>query len=335
MSDAKKSLNLKTSIAEPTMIFAIFMVVIVLMLIIPVPAFMLDLMMSLSLLSGILIILTVAYLKTAVEFSIFPTLLLVTTLFRLAVNVSSTRLILSQGVQFEGKMVRAFGDFVVGTKDASGMVIGIIIFAILTIVQFIVITRGATRVSEVAARFSLDSMPNKYMAIDMDLQNGIIDEQEGIRRRQELQEESSFFGNMDGASKFVQGDVIVGIIVTFINIIGGFTIGMLIRNEDFGVAVQNYVSLSIGDGLVAQIPSLLISTATGLIVTKSQSKDALGTAVWKQVSNQFKVFYIAGGTLGVMALLPGFPHIILALLSGGMIAAGYFLGREQKKTNCC
>ena len=182
MSDVKKNsgsnllLNLLKAGKDPSMIFAVFLVVVVLMLIIPIPTFMLDLLMGLSILSGVLIILTVAYLKNAVDFSIFPTVLLVTTVFRLAVNVSSTRLILSQGVQFDGKMVRAFGDFVVGTKDASGLVIGIIIFAILTLVQFIVITKGATRVSEVAARFSLDSMPNKYMAIDMDAQNGVIDE---------------------------------------------------------------------------------------------------------------------------------------------------------------
>jgi len=243
--------------------------------------------------------------------------------------VSSTRLILSQGVQFDGKMVRAFGDFVVGTKDASGLVIGIIIFAILTLVQFIVITKGATRVSEVAARFSLDSMPNKYMAIDMDAQNGVIDEKEAIRRRLELQEESSFFGSMDGASNFVKGDVIMGIIITFVNIIGGFTVGMLIRNEDFNTALTSYVQLTVGDGLVSQIPSLLISTATGLIVTRSQAKEALGASVWKQLSNQYRVFYISGGTLGALALLPGFPHIILALLAAGMVASGYFLQRAE------
>lgn len=334
MSDVKKSRNLDLAgaLKEPTMIFAVFLVVTVLMLIIPVPTFMLDVLMSLSILSGIMIILIVAYLKTAVDFSIFPTVLLVSTLFRLAVNVSSTRLILSQGVQFDGKMVRAFGDFVVGTKDASGLVIGVIIFAILTLVQFIVITKGATRVSEVAARFSLDSMPNKYMAIDMDVQNGIIDEKEAIRRRNELQEESSFFGSMDGASKFVQGDVIMGIVITFINIIGGFAIGMLIRGEDFNTAIASYIQLTVGDGLISQIPSLLISTATGLIVTRSQAKEALGQSVWKQISSQHRIFYIAGGTLAIMAVLPGFPHIILILIAAGMITAGYFLQKSDKET---
>src|SRR4030042_1931345 len=176
-------------------------------------------------------------------------------------------------------------------------------------------------------------MPNKYMAIDMDLQNGLIDEQEAIRRRQELQEESSFFGNMDGASKFVQGDVIVGIIITFVNIIGGFAVGMLIRGEDFNLALANYIPLTIGDGLVSQIPSLLISTATGLIVTRSQAKDAIGVAVWNQITNQYKVFFVAAGFLGVMSILPGFPHIILILLTAGMAYAGYMLYQaDNKKT---
>ncbi len=337
MSDTKtkKGLNLKIDLKQaakdPTMIFAVFIIVTVLMLIIPMPSFVLDFLMALSILSGVLIIVTVAYLQKAIEFSIFPSVLLATTIFRLAVNVSSTRLILSQGVNFEGKMVRAFGQFVVGTTDASGMVIGIIIFTILTLVQFIVITRGSTRVAEVAARFSLDSMPNKYMAIDMDLQNGIIDENEAVRRRLELQEESSFYGNMDGASKFVQGDVIMGIIITLVNIIGGFAVGMLVRGEDFNIALQSYIPLTVGDGLVSQIPSLLISTATGLIVTRSQAKDAIGSALWKQVSVQYKIFYIGAGTLGVLSVLPGFPHIILLLLSIGMAVSGYLLQKSEQK----
>jgi len=331
MSDSRVSFNLAEIIRQPALIFAVFLITIVLMLIIPMPEFMLDFLMSLNIIVALLIILTVAYLRSAVDFSIFPSVLLASTLFRLAVNVSSTRLILTKGVNFNGRMVRAFGDFVIGTTGTSGMIIGLIIFAILVVVQFIVITRGATRVSEVAARFSLDSMPNKYMAIDMDVQNGIIDEAEAIRRRQELQEESSFYGNMDGASKFVQGDVIVGIIITFVNILGGFAVGMLTRGESFDLALANYIPLTIGDGLVSQIPSLLISTATGLIVTRSQSKDAIGTVVWAQMSKQYKVFFIAAAFLGVMAFLPGFPHIILAILSIGMGLGGYFLYRADRR----
>ena len=331
MSDIKQPVNIMNIIRQPSMIFAVFLVTIVLMLIIPIPSFMLDFLMAANILAGLLVILTVAYLRSAVDFSIFPSVLLATTLFRLSVNVSSTRLILTQGVNFEGRMVRAFGQFVVGSSDTSGMVIGLIIFAILVIVQFIVITRGATRVAEVAARFSLDSMPNKYMAIDMDVQNGIIDEQTAIKRRLELQEESSFYGNMDGATKFVQGDVIVGIIITLINIIGGFSVGMLVRGEDFNIALANYIPLTIGDGLVSQIPSLLISTATGLIVTRSQAKDAIGSVMWSQIANQYRVFFIASAALAIMALLPGFPHIILALMAGGMAYAGYGLYRADKR----
>jgi flagellar biosynthesis protein FlhA len=338
MSDSTRRFSLLNidvaSIAkQPAMIFAIFLILIVLMLIIPIPAFMLDFLMAANIIVSLLVILNVAYLKRAIEFSVFPSVLLTATLFRLSVNVSSTRLILSQGINFKGKMIRAFGSFVVGSPELSGMVIGLIIFTIITIVQFIVITRGATRVSEVAARFSLDSMPNKYMAIDMDVQNGVIDESEGIKRRQELQEESSFYGNMDGASKFVQGDVIVGIIVTLINMIGGFAIGMAVRGEGFEDALANYIPLAIGDGLVNQIPSLLISTATGLIVTRSQTKDSLGTVVWDQLKVQYKIFFIAAGFLFAMAFLPGFPHIILLILSGGMGFAGYALYQSGKKAS--
>lgn len=331
MSDIRSGGSFMDTIRQPTMIFAVFLITIVLMLIIPLPAFMLDLLMSLNIIAGLLIILTVAYLQKAVDFSIFPSVLLTATLFRLSVNVSSTRLILAQGAGFQGKMVRAFGQFVVGSADAAGMVIGLIIFAILTLVQFIVITRGATRVAEVAARFSLDSMPNKYMAIDMDLQNGLINEEEAIRRRQELQEESSFYGNMDGATKFVQGDVIIGIIITFINIIGGFSVGILVRGEGFDVALANYIPLTIGDGLVSQIPSLLISTATGLIVTRSQAKDAIGSAIWSQITNQYKIFFVAAGCLAVLSVLPGFPHLILIVLAVGMAYAGYTLYQADKK----
>lgn len=334
MADEKKKKGFNIDIAklvkQPTMIFATFLVIIVLMLIIPLPAFMLDLLMSISILFGVFIIISVAYVNRPVNFSIFPTLLLVSTLFRLSVNVSSTRLILSQGINFNGKMVRAFGRFVVGSADLGGMIIGIIIFAVLVLVQFLVITKGATRVSEVAARFALDAMPNKFMAIDMDVNNGVITETEALHKREALQEESQFYGNMDGASKFVQGDVIVGLIITFVNILGGFAVGMIARGESFSDALANYIPLTIGDGLVSQIPSLLISTATGLIVTRSQSTNSIGEVIWKQ-TRQYRVFFIAGGTLGVLAFLPGFPHIILLLLAAGLITVGFFLYQADQK----
>lgn len=334
MSDIKKTgMDLAKYVNDPTMLFSVMIITIVLMLIIPVPAFMLDFLMSLSILSGLIIVLTVAYVEKAVDFAAFPAVLLVTTIFRLAINVSSTRLILSKGAEFDGQMVRAFGSFVVGSTDLGGLVIGVIVFTILVIVQFLVITKGATRVSEVAARFSLDGMQNKYMSIEMDQNNGLIDEHEAIKRRREVEMESAFYGNMDGASKFVQGDVIVGIIITIINIVGGFAVGMGVRGEPFDMALNNYIQLTIGDGLVSQIPSLLISFSTGLIVTRSQSKDSIGKDIWKQLVRQYKIFYIASGTLAVLAILPGFPHVILALLSGGMALSGYFISQGLQKAS--
>ena len=242
---AKQKLDLKDwalLFKDPTMIFGAMIVIIVMMLIIPIPSFLLDFLMAINLLFGILIVLIVSYTRKATDFSIFPTLLLVTTILRVAVNVSSTRLILSQGAKFDGKMVRAFGEFVVGTNDASGLVIGVIIFVILVLVQFIVITKGATRVSEVAARFSLDKMPNLFMAIDVEVNNGAITEEQAIEKRRQLSEESQFYGNMDGASKFIQGDVILGIIITLVNVIGGLIIGIVIHGEPFNEALSNYIS---------------------------------------------------------------------------------------------
>ncbi len=336
MSDSRSSTGkvfdyLKDMARQPSMIFSSFLIVIVLMLIIPVPTFLLDFFMVISILMGLLVILTVSYVRKSIEFSVFPTVLLVSTLFRLGVNVSSTRLILTQGSQFDGKMVRAFGSFVVGTTDGSGLIVGVIIFIILTIVQVIVITRGATRISEVAARFTLDAMPNKFLAIEYDQNNGIIDENEAIRRRNEIQEESSFYGSMDGASKFVQGDVIVGIIITVVNIIGGFAVGMLTRGESFDLALTSYITLTVGDGLVSQIPSLLISTATGLIVSRSTVKDPMGETIWKQIKSQYNIFFISGAVLILMAVLPGFPKIALILMGIAMISLGYVIRKAETK----
>lgn len=315
---AKQKLDLKDwalIFKDSTMIFGAMIVIVVMMLIIPIPSFLLDFLMAINLLFGILIVLIVSYTRKATDFSIFPTLLLVTTIMRVAVNVSSTRLILSQGAKFDGKMVRAFGEFVVGTNDASGLVIGIIIFVILVLVQFIVITKGATRVSEVAARFSLDKMPNLFMAIDVEVNNGAITEEQAIEKRRELSEESQFYGNMDGASKFIQGDVILGIIITLVNVIGGLIIGIVIHGEPFNEALSNYISLTVGDGLVGQIPSLLISFSTGLLVTRSSGNDSsIGDTLWQQVSRYDRVYMIAGIVLLVLSVLPGFPHLILIVM---------------------
>ena len=334
--NTKQNVDLKnwTSLfKDPTMIFGAIIVVVVMMLIIPIPTFLLDFLMSINLLMGILIVLIVSYTRKATDFSIFPTLLLITTIMRVAVNVSSTRLILTQGANFDGKMVRAFGEFVVGgANDGSGLTVGVIIFVILVLVQFIVITKGATRVSEVAARFSLDKMPNLFMAIDVEVNNGAITEEQAIEKRRQLSEESQFYGNMDGASKFIQGDVILGIIITLVNVIGGLIVGMVIRGEAFNVALTNYISLTIGDGLVGQIPSLLISFSTGLLVTRSSANESsIGDTLWQQISRYDRVYMIAGIVLLILSVLPGFPHLILIVMGVLLIIFSYQLRSGEKK----
>ncbi len=300
---------------------------VVTMLIIPLPTFLLDFLLVISIMSGILILLIVMFIQRTFDFSIFPSLLLITTVFRLALNVSSTRLILLQGAAFDGKIIRAFGQFVVG----GNYVVGFIIFIILVAVQFIVITKGATRTAEVAARFTLDAMPGKQMSIDSDLSNGLITEDEARKRREEIRREADFYGAMDGASKFVQGDVKVAIVITFINIIGGFIIGMVMRNEPFDVALRTYTLLTIGEGLVAQIPSLLITTATGIIVTRAVSNENLGSDMGTQLSSQPRALLITAATLGVSVLIPGFPKIALLALAIGLGTLGYILIQSQSE----
>ncbi|MGB4268488.1 MAG: flagellar biosynthesis protein FlhA [Spirochaetota bacterium] len=308
-------------------LLGIGVIAVVTMLIIPLPTFLLDFLMAISIMLGILILLVVMYVPRSFDFSVFPALLLITTVYRLALNVSSTRLILLQGAAFDGKIIRTFGEFVVG----GNYVIGFIVFIILVAVQFIVITKGATRTAEVAARFTLDAMPAKLMSIDSDLSNGIINEEEALRRRREVRKEADFYGAMDGASKFVQGDVKVGIIITIVNIIGGFVIGMVMRGESFDVAVHTYTLLSIGDGLVAQIPSLLVTTATGIIVTRAVSEDSLGKDLSAQLGSQPRALMLTAATLGLSAIIPGFPKITLILLSLGIGALGYLLKQTEEE----
>ncbi len=308
-------------------LLGIGVIAVVTMLVIPLPTFLLDFLMAISIMLGILILLVVMYVPRSFDFSVFPALLLITTVYRLALNVSSTRLILLQGAAFDGKIIRTFGEFVVG----GNYVIGFIVFIILVAVQFIVITKGATRTAEVAARFTLDAMPAKLMSIDSDLSNGIINEEEALRRRREVRKEADFYGAMDGASKFVQGDVKVGIIITIVNIIGGFIIGMVMRGETFDVAVHTYTLLSIGDGLVAQIPSLLITTATGIIVTRAVSEDSLGKDLSAQLGSQPRALMLTAAALGLSAIIPGFPKITLILLALGIGALGYLLKQTEEE----
>lgn len=324
---AENSINLDWLKNKETLL-AVGIIAVVGMLVIPLPTFMLDFLLAVSIMISMLVLMITMFVPKSYDFSIFPALLLVTTVFRLALNVSSTRLILMQGSAFDGKIIKTFGQFVVG----GNYIIGFLIFIILVAVQFIVITKGATRTAEVAARFALDALPGKQMTIDADFQSGTITEEEKNRRQAELRRETDFYGQMDGASKFVQGDVKVGILITIVNLIAGFIIGIAVRGESFEVALKTYSLLSIGDGLVSQIPSLLTSTASGIIVTRAVSKNTLPEEFAKQLTAQPRALMISGGALLVSAIIPGFPKISLILLGGSLIGMGYvLLQREEQK----
>jgi len=309
-------------------LLGIGVIAVVSMLVIPMPTILLDFFLGISIMIGILILLVTMYVPRSFDFSVFPSLLLVTTVYRLALNVSSTRLILLEGAGFDGKIIKAFGNFVVG----GNYVVGFIIFIILVAVQFIVITKGATRTAEVAARFTLDAMPGKQMSIDSDLSNGLISEDEAKRRRKDLQKEADFYGAMDGASKFVQGDVKVGILITIVNVVAGFVIGMAIRGEAFETAIKTYTLLSIGDGLVTQIPSLMITTATGIIVTRAVSDEkTLSDDITKQFSAQPRALLMTAAAIALMSIIPGFPMIQMLIIAGGLGWMGWVLLKNQKK----
>ncbi len=329
MADARRVPTL-TGTRRSDVFVAVGVIAVVMMLIIPLPAFILDTLMSVNIVLSLLIILIVLYTHHALEFSVFPTLLLIATVFGLALNVSSTRLILSQGSQFQGRLIRAFGTFVVGARGLEGYVIGLIIFVIIIAVQFIVITKGSVRVAEVAARFTLDALPGKQMAIEAEYNSGLISEEEATRKKNELQRETDFYGAMDGASKFVQGNVKVGILITLINVIGGMIVGMTIHGEPFNVALDTYVSLTIGDGLVTQLPALLISTSTGVIVTRAISDASFGLDITRQFSHQSRPYLIAAGFLSVLAVLPGFPWYVLFPMGGMLAALGLTLRRRKQ-----
>lgn len=338
MAEAKSIGSLRTNMQDQGQVFlaallrnsemlvTIGSVGVVLMMILPLPTILLDILIALNLSISFLVLIISMNTTNILDFSVFPSLLLITTLFRLALNVSSTRLILLQGLNFDGEIIRQFGDFVVG----GNYVVGIVIFLILVIIQFMVITKGSTRVAEVAARFTLDAMPGKQMSIDSDLQAGLIDDDEAKKKRKDLQREADFYGAMDGASKFVQGDAIAGIIITIINIAGGLVIGVLQRGEPVGVALQTYALLTVGDGLVSQIPALLISTATGIIVTRAASESNLGGELTKQFTNDPKIMLIVSAMMGVLGLVPGLPKVpffTLAILIGTI---GYLMIDSQR-----
>ncbi|EKX96522.1 flagellar biosynthesis protein FlhA [Selenomonas sp. oral taxon 138] len=308
-------------------LIAVAIVTIVIMMIIPLPTILLDVLICLNITIALLVVMSAIYNVEALDLSVFPSLLLITTLFRLALNISSTRLILLNG--YAGEVITAFGNFVVG----GNAVVGFIVFVILVIVNFIVITKGSERVAEVSARFTLDAMPGKQMAIDADLNQGAITDAEAKRRREKVQRESDFFGAMDGASKFVKGDAIAAIVIMIINIGGGFVIGMLQRDMDAAQALQTYTLLTVGEGLVAQIPALLISTATGIIVTRSAAEGNLGGDLVKQLFRNARIFMILTGVLLFLAIMPGLPGVPFTVLAAicGLIAWNLHRGQAVEQ----
>ncbi|AYF54995.1 flagellar biosynthesis protein FlhA [Clostridium botulinum] len=308
------------------MIVAFGVMGIVMMIIIPMPTPILDVFIALNITIGTVIILLTMFTTEVLQFSVFPTMLLITTLFRLGLNISSTRLILRDG--YAGKIIETFGKFVTG----GNYVVGVIIFLIIIIIQFVVITNGAGRVSEVSARFTLDAMPGKQMSIDADLNAGLISETDARERREKIQEEASFYGAMDGASKFVKGDAIAGIIITIINVIAGIIIGVVQKGMPASEAATTYVQLTIGDGLVSQIPALLISTASGILVTRSASSENFGNLLVKQLTGFPKVLAVASAVLFFLGIMPGFPKVAFFIFAAATGVSAYLLYKEEKES---
>lgn len=306
----------------------LLLMVMMAMIVVPLAPFMLDVFFSFNISLALVVLLVTIYSLRPLDFSLFPTILLVTTLLRLALNVASTRVVLLEGHtggDAAGQVIKAFGEFVVGGNYA----VGIIVFAILVIINFVVITKGATRISEVSARFTLDAMPGKQMAIDADLNAGLLEPDEARKRREEISSEAEFYGSMDGASKFVRGDAVAGILILLINILGGLVIGVLQHNLTFAVAAKNYVLLTIGDGLVAQIPALLLSTAAGIIVTRVSSTQDMGEQVLSQLFKNPKALSVTAGILGVMGIIPGMPHFAFLTLAVASGLVAYYIRQKQ------
>ena len=298
-------------------VLAVCVLAVLVVLLIPIPTFLLDLLLTLNISISVVVLLTTIYLQRPVEFSVFPTLLLLLTLFRLALNVASTRLILAEANA--GNVIQAFGTFV----TSGSYVVGIVIFAILIIIQFVVITRGAGRISEVAARFTLDAMPGKQMGVDADLNAGLITEEQARLRRRDIEREADFYGAMDGATKFVRGDAIAGLIITIVNVIGGFVIGVFLNGMQWIEAIQLYTQLTIGDGLVSQIPSIIVSTAAGIIVTRTATENNLGSDLSAQIGKYPRALYISAALLGVLGIVPGMPTVPFFLMSMFIAGLGY------------
>ncbi len=300
------------------------------MMVLPLPAFVLDLLFTFNIALSIMVLLVAMFTQRTLEFAAFPTILLFTTLLRLALNVASTRIILMEGHTggaAAGRVVEAFGHFLVGGNFA----IGIVVFIILVIINFMVITKGAGRIAEVGARFVLDGMPGKQMAIDADLNAGIIGEEEAKRRRSEVTQEADFYGSMDGASKFVRGDAVAGILIMVINVIGGLMVGVIQHGMSMGDAGSTYTLLTIGDGLVAQIPALVISTAAGVIVTRVSTDQDVGQQMVGQLFSNPRVMMLSAGVLGLLGMVPGMPNFVFLLFTAALLGLAWWLrGKEEK-----
>jgi flagellar biosynthesis protein FlhA len=305
----------------------VMVLLILVMMLVPLPPLLLDMLFTLNIGMAILVLIAALNIKNFKDFVSFPTLLLVTTLMRLSLNVASTRIVLLEGhsgTDAAGKVIEAFGKFLIG----GNFTVGVVIFILITIINFVVITKGSGRVAEVSARFALDSMPGKQMAIDADLNAGLIKQEEAKQRRAEVAQEADFFGSMDGASKFVRGDAIAGILIVLINLVGGLIVGMITHNMSFSKAMTIYGTLTIGDGLVAQVPALIISTAAGILVTRVATEDAFSEQLSKQMNSNQSALLIAGVVLGLLGLLPGMPHFIFVVFAALFIGLAYLIRRK-------
>ena len=316
-------------IKHPDIVMSVAVVAIIMVMLLPLPRFLLDLLLSFDITLSVIILLVGLQVRRPIDFSVFPSILLIITLFRLSLNIASTRLILlhgNEGAGAAGEVIRAFGNFIVG----GNYTVGLVVFTILVIINFVVVTKGAGRVAEVAARFTLDAMPGKQMSIDADLNAGLINEADARRRRREITEEADFYGAMDGASKFVRGDAIAAVIIILVNIIGGLAIGILQQGMSPGLAAQTYTVLTVGEGLVAQIPALIVSTAAGIVVTRAASDTNLGGEMTRQLLMSSKPVGVAAGILLALGLVPGLPHLAFLALGGGVAWMAYHLHQQEQ-----
>ena len=316
--DPRQSRSAKSA-ALKALVLPVFVVLMLAMMVLPLPAFVLDLLFTFNIALALMVVMVSAQMVRPLDFAALPTVLLVTTLLRLSLNVASTRVVLTEGhtgPAAAGKVIEAFGHFLIGGNFA----VGLIVFATLVVINFVVVTKGAERIAEVGARFALDAMPGKQMAIDADLNAGLIDEKEAKRRRAEVGEEADFFGSMDGASKFVRGDAMAGILILVINVVGGLVIGMAMHGLSVGESARSYVTLAVGDALVAQIPGLLISVAAAMVVSRVGKEEDIGTQIRGQVFDSPRSLALTAAIIGGLGLVPGMPHLVFVLIAAGLAA---------------